>query len=192
MKKAASSVKARKGLSRREVLSGASAGIAASLAGSLLSALAAERAPQPISGEPPDPMQAEAGATQAANNASIDPEHIFVPKPVKNPITVVTEPVTGSHQRHHHADSRAGAGSRSQSGGVPAELRAAEGSGQGCGVAIVRSRRARLHFRATQPAGRVCAGPDSTAGGEGFDRLYGPVLQEKGLSRNEPLVTGHS
>jgi dienelactone hydrolase len=36
-------------------------------------------------------------AQQSTENASIDPEHIFVREPVKNPATVVTEPVKGSN-----------------------------------------------------------------------------------------------
>ena len=82
-------------LSRREVLTGASAGIAASVAGFLLAGA------DPAAAEPTLPeatmVPASPAAEDAANNVSIDPEHIFVPKPVKNPITVVTEPVMGSN-----------------------------------------------------------------------------------------------
>jgi dienelactone hydrolase len=71
-------------LSRRKVLAGATAGIAASLANAAF--------PQQTAAEPvPAPQAAE-----TAGNVSIDPEHIFVPHAVKNPITVVTEPVMGS------------------------------------------------------------------------------------------------
>lgn len=83
------------GISRRQVLSVASAGVAASLAGSLLPAWGAPKGPAEIAAEA---MQAEPGAgAEGTHNTSIDPEHIFVPKPVKNPITVVTEPVIGSN-----------------------------------------------------------------------------------------------
>jgi dienelactone hydrolase len=76
-------------VSRREVLAGATAGLAASLASAafpLSSAAASEPAPAV-----PMPQTGE-----NAGNVSIDPEHIFVPRAVKNPITVVTEPVMGS------------------------------------------------------------------------------------------------
>ncbi len=36
-------------------------------------------------------------AQQTSGNASIDPEHIFIKEPVKNPVTIVTEPVKGSN-----------------------------------------------------------------------------------------------
>ena len=75
-------------LSRRNLLQGASAGLAASLVGSWLSASSA----------PSGPFTATAAAvsTQGASNASIDPDHIFIPKPVASPVTLVTEPVMGS------------------------------------------------------------------------------------------------
>ncbi|HWF40064.1 MAG TPA: prolyl oligopeptidase family serine peptidase [Candidatus Acidoferrales bacterium] len=79
--------------SRRDVLTRASAGLAASVAGFLL-ANSEVTAAEPTLPEPPVPA-APAG-DDSANNASIDPEHIFIPRPVKNPITVVTEPVMGS------------------------------------------------------------------------------------------------
>ncbi|MGH9690098.1 MAG: alpha/beta hydrolase family protein [Candidatus Acidiferrales bacterium] len=80
-------------LSRRDLLSGASVGLALSLAGAALPALG-----QP---EPAGRLETMAGAAspaaqESAKNYSIDPVHIFVPKPVNNPITVVTEPVMGS------------------------------------------------------------------------------------------------
>jgi dienelactone hydrolase len=79
--------------SRRDVLTRASAGLAASVAGFLLANSEATAA-EPTLPEPPVPA-APAG-DDSANNASIDPEHIFIPRPVKNPITVVTEPVMES------------------------------------------------------------------------------------------------
>lgn len=82
--------------SRREVLNGASAGLVASVAGFLLAGADAA-ATEPTLPEPPVPASPGAAAEDTANNASIDPEDIFVPKPVKNPITVVTEPVMGSN-----------------------------------------------------------------------------------------------
>jgi dienelactone hydrolase len=76
------------GLSRRSLLQGASAGLAASLAGPWLPAASASS--QPF-------MAASATASpQGASNASIDPDHIFIPEPVKSPVTMVTEPVMGS------------------------------------------------------------------------------------------------
>jgi dienelactone hydrolase len=84
-------------LSRRDLLNGASAGLALSLAGSILPAWG--EANQPGS-HPSDPTAVNAAASNAAEesgkNYSIDPEHIVIPKPVPNPITVVTEPVMGS------------------------------------------------------------------------------------------------
>jgi dienelactone hydrolase len=84
------------GLSRRDLLNGASVGIAASLAGPILPVwgrtkkVALNIATTDVSPAGPDPAQ------EAVKNYSIDPEHIFVPRPIKDPITVVTEPVTGS------------------------------------------------------------------------------------------------
>ncbi len=80
-------------VSRRDLLSGASVGLALSLAGAALPALG-----QP---ERAGHLDAMAGASspaaqESAKNYSIDPVHIFVSKPVDNPITVVTEPVMGS------------------------------------------------------------------------------------------------
>jgi dienelactone hydrolase len=85
----------KKRLSRREWLNGASVGVAASLAGVLLPARG--KAERPEANWFAEAIAAEGGAAQEpAKNASIDPEHIFVPQPVKNPATVVTEPVMGS------------------------------------------------------------------------------------------------
>jgi dienelactone hydrolase len=82
-------------LSRRELLNGASLGAAASLAGALLPAWGDTERPGGNSFA--EAVSAAARAAQEpAKNASIDPEHIFVPKAVKNPITVVSEPVMGS------------------------------------------------------------------------------------------------
>jgi dienelactone hydrolase len=77
------------GISRREVLAGATAGLAATLASATfpVSNAAASEPAAAI----PLPQ-----ANEAAGNVSIDPEHILVPHAVKNPITVVTEPVMGS------------------------------------------------------------------------------------------------
>jgi dipeptidyl aminopeptidase/acylaminoacyl peptidase len=75
-------------LSRRDLLQGASAGIAAGLAAPLWSAWGS--GPGVAAAElPPFPQQ-------SPNNASIDPDHIFIPRKVENPVTVVTEPVMGS------------------------------------------------------------------------------------------------
>lgn len=85
-------------LSRRDLLNGAaSAGLALSLAGSILPTWG-ESTPN---GETlSDPAGASAGqpraAQEAGKNYSIDPDHIFIPKPVSNPITIVKEPVMGS------------------------------------------------------------------------------------------------
>jgi dienelactone hydrolase len=79
--------------SRRDVLTRASAGLAASVAGFLL-ASSEVTAAEPTLPDPPVP--AVPAGDDSANNASIDPEHIFIPRPVKNPISVVTEPVMGS------------------------------------------------------------------------------------------------
>lgn len=73
-------------LSRRDLLQGVSAGVAASVAVPLLSALKLpEAAAAPLPAFP-----------QGAANASIDPDHIYIPYRVENPVTVVTEPVIGS------------------------------------------------------------------------------------------------
>ena len=77
------------------MLTGASAGIAASVAGFLL-ASAEVTAAEPTLPET-TMVPGSPAADDAANNFSIDPEHIFVPKPVKNPITIVAEPVMGSN-----------------------------------------------------------------------------------------------
>jgi dienelactone hydrolase len=75
-------------LSRRSLLQGASAGLAASLAGPWLPAASASS--QPSTAAPAN------ASPQGASNASIDPDHIFIPEPVKSPVTMVTEPVKGS------------------------------------------------------------------------------------------------
>jgi len=92
------------GLSRRELLHTASAGLAVSLAGSLVPVWGESKpaptpaAPQAPSGtevsEMPRPPQNPPAAPDG--NMSIDPEHIFIPERVKNPITTVTEPVRDS------------------------------------------------------------------------------------------------
>ena len=76
-------------LSRRDLLQGASAGVAASFAAPLLSAL---KVPEAAAA----PLPAFPQAQGPTGNASIDPDHIFIPHRVENPVTVVTEPVIGS------------------------------------------------------------------------------------------------
>lgn len=73
-------------LSRRDLLQGASASLAASLVGSWL----------PASSPSSRRLMADPVAAQGASNASIDPDHIFIPQPVASPVTTVTEPVMGS------------------------------------------------------------------------------------------------
>jgi dienelactone hydrolase len=82
-------------LSRRGLLQGASAGLAATVAGSLLPNWSEAKEPIANPAELPQApaLSEEAGAS---GNMSIDPVHIFIPVKVKNPITVVTEPVRGS------------------------------------------------------------------------------------------------
>jgi dipeptidyl aminopeptidase/acylaminoacyl peptidase len=80
--------KPEKHLSRRNFVQGVSVGIAASLGAPVLSALnLPEVAGAPLPAFPQGSPQ----------NASIDPEHIFIPRKVENPVTVVTEPVMGSN-----------------------------------------------------------------------------------------------
>jgi dienelactone hydrolase len=85
------------GLSRRDVLNGASVGIAASLVGALLPAASRAASSPSSASHPVAPAAADGLAQESEKNVSIDPEHIFVPRPVKNPITVATEPVMGSN-----------------------------------------------------------------------------------------------
>jgi len=42
-----------------------------------------------------------ANAAQPAKNASVDPDHIFVPKAVESPVTTITEPIPGSDLALH-------------------------------------------------------------------------------------------
>src|SRR5579884_3927605 len=93
--KGLSSKKQRTALSRREMLTGTSATLAASVAG-ILFASSSSHASDVFPPEPTSNPGPAAAVDESANNTSIDPEHIFIPKPVKNPVTVVTEPVLGS------------------------------------------------------------------------------------------------
>jgi dienelactone hydrolase len=80
-------------LSRRDLLDGASAGMAVSPAAPLLSA--SGRPGQAAASAVPAPA-APAVAPQAAENHSCDPEHVFIPRFVSDPITIVHEPVIDS------------------------------------------------------------------------------------------------
>jgi dienelactone hydrolase len=97
MAKSTSDLKTSLLLSRRELLNGASTGIALSLAGSILPAGGElGHSGGKLSEFAATPARRAAAAQELAKNRSIDPEHIFISEQVKNPITVVTEPVKGS------------------------------------------------------------------------------------------------